>query len=71
VRLPEDKTLEALQKLMALQANDDVLSKPLSSIDLRDDGRIIVQTKAGDASKIDSSDAKLPASITPPQDKNI
>jgi cell division protein FtsQ len=71
VRLPEDKTLEALQKLMALQANDDVLSKPLSSIDLRDDGRIIVQTKAGDASKIDSSDAKLPVSITPPQDKNI
>lgn len=55
IRLPSDNSLDALKKLETLHANDLVLDRPLTSIDLRDTGRIIVQTTPGDADKIEKN----------------
>lgn len=55
IRLPSENAAAALKKLETLHANDLVLDRPLTAIDLRDTNRIIVQTTPGDVDKIDSS----------------
>jgi cell division protein FtsQ len=47
VRLPEEDMPLALSTLARAQEQDAILQKPLESIDLREAGRLIVQTRPG------------------------
>lgn len=47
VRLPEDDLALALRRLGEAQETDRLLDKELESIDLREDGRLVVRTRPG------------------------
>lgn len=69
VRLPAENPEESLKRLATLHANDQVLDRPITSIDLRDQNHIVVQTTPGDAGSIDA--AQQTGASTPPKDKDI
>lgn len=57
IRLPADQAEESLKRLATLHANDQILDRPITSIDLRDKNHIVVQTTPGDAGQIDAAQA--------------
>ena len=68
VRLPSEQPEESLKRLATLHANDQVLDRPITSIDLRDQHHIVVQTTPGDAGQIDAAQT---SPTIPPKDKDI
>jgi cell division protein FtsQ len=68
IRLPSENPEESLKRLATLHANDAVLDRPITSIDLRDQNHIVVQTTPGDAGQIDAVQA---GNVTPAKDKDI
>lgn len=49
IKLPEQDLAAALRRIAAAQLRDDILSKPLEYVDVRDAQRVIIKPKSGQA----------------------
>ena len=63
VKLPESNAAQALARLAEAQARDRLLDKKINAIDLREEGRIVIQTAPGQAMNYEAAMPKKGSAI--------